>query len=96
MNISIQGAREPHDDFWKQSEVLSSAKWTHNPFIVIYERSESSIIQKQLNKLDGRIKVNELYTDPKGVWATSAYERGRKLHTRAVEENKKLKKEREL
>lgn len=45
MDVVVDEAQEPNDDFWQLSGVLDSTKWTHNPFIVLQEESQTTTLQ---------------------------------------------------
>lgn len=51
MDIVINDAREPNDDFWKLSGILGPTKWTKDPFIVLQEKSGALFIKEQLAAL---------------------------------------------
>lgn len=64
MDIIFKEAREPNDDFWRISGVLGPTKWTKDPFIILQERSEASLMKERLEELDQQIKIEQMYTEP--------------------------------
>lgn len=92
MNIAINEAREPNDDFWELSGVLGPTKWTKDPFIVLQERSEVSLIKEQLASFDQEIKLKKMYTEP--TWRDSSYPSDRERYETALKELQALEEER--
>jgi hypothetical protein len=92
MDIIINEAREPSDDFWKLSGVLGPTKWTKDPFIVLQEKSEALLIKEQLAGFDQQIKLEQMYTEP--MWKDSSYPSDRERYETAVEELETLNRRR--
>lgn len=82
MDIVINEAREPNDDFWKLSGVLGPTKWTKDPFIILQEKSEALLAQERLAALDQQIKLEQMYTEP--MWKDSSYPTDRERYEKAV------------
>lgn len=84
MNIVMNEAREPDDDFWKLSGVLGLTKWTKDPFLVFQEKSEALLVKELLMAVDQEIKLKQMYTEP--MWKDSSYPSDREIYETAMKE----------